>query len=78
MANSTYLDGQYFDMLSTYWRGCVLAGGLPLGQLNGTRDGASVKPAVAIDSQRLASIFPKVGGAVDGLEQREEAWEVSG
>lgn len=48
--------------------GDVLAGGLALGELNGTRDGASVKPAIAVYSQRFASIFPKVGGAVDGLE----------
>jgi hypothetical protein len=51
----------------------LLAGWLALGQLNSTGDGTSMEPAIAVHAEGLAGILLELGGAVDGLEQREEA-----
>lgn len=51
----------------------VLAGGFALGQLNGTRHGAAVHPAICVDSERLASEVAEMSGLVDALQQREQA-----
>lgn len=50
---------------------------LVLGELNSARDGAAVQPAIGVDSQGLTGEVAKVGGLMNGLEQWQQAWNMS-
>lgn len=55
----------------------VLARGLLLRELDRAGDCAAVQPAVGVDADYLPGEFAQVGGLLDALEEREEAWGVS-
>jgi len=52
----------------------VLPSGLVLGQLDGTGDCATVKPAISVDADCFAGKVTEMSRLVDALEQRQQSY----
>lgn len=50
----------------------LLSGGLVLGQLNGTANGASMKPSIGVDTKDFTGVLLDLGWLLDRFEQRQK------
>ena len=49
----------------------LLASGFALGQVNGTGDSTTMKPAICVNSKGVSSEILQFGGSLDRLEKRK-------